>query len=78
MGNYMAAQPDHAPHALLTPNQVAEILGISVGTLTVWRSTCRYQLPWIKVGSRVMNDIASVETFIDARRQSPIPTLGSE
>ena len=62
------------PRRLLAPDQVAEILGVSAGTLTVWRSTSRYQLPWIKVGSRVMYDPASVEAFIDTRRRIPDST----
>lgn len=73
LGNLMHLQPQ----PLLTPKQVAEILGVSVGTLTVWRSTNRYQLPWIKVGSLVMYEPASVEAFIDARRQIPAATLES-
>ena len=66
---------DEYPRPLLTPSQVAKILGISVGTLTVWRCTNRYELPYVKVGSRVRYEPASVEAFIDARRQTPVPLL---
>ena len=38
---------------LLTPAQMARLLGVSVGTLAVWRCTKRYPLPYIKVGRSV-------------------------
>jgi predicted DNA-binding transcriptional regulator AlpA len=63
----------NAPTPLLTPKKVATILGVSENTLSVWRSTNRYQLPWIKVGSRVMYDAAAVTEFIQARRRMGAP-----
>jgi excisionase family DNA binding protein len=38
---------------LMTPDQAASMLGISPRTLAAWRSTGRYALPYIKVGSKV-------------------------
>ncbi len=38
---------------LLTPCQVAEILGVSVGTLSIWRCLHRYDLPYKKIGRLV-------------------------
>ena len=35
---------------LLDENQTAQFLNVSPGTLSVWRSTGRYQLPFLKVG----------------------------
>jgi excisionase family DNA binding protein len=38
---------------LLTDDEAAKILGVTPGTLQVWRSTGRYQLPFVKVGRNV-------------------------
>lgn len=49
----------------LVPEQVAEELQVTVGTLAVWRATKRYPLPWIKIGRRVFYRRRDVETFIE-------------
>ncbi|SEI03638.1 helix-turn-helix domain-containing protein [Pseudomonas asplenii] len=41
------------PTDLLTPEQVADVLGLSPRTLAAWRSSRRNDLPWIKVGARI-------------------------
>jgi len=52
---------------LLTPAQAAKILGVSPGTLNVWRCTKRYPLPYVKIGNRrVMYREADVMAFIAA------------
>lgn len=53
---------------LLTPQQVAEMIGISAGTLAVWRCTKRYPLPYVKFGGAVKYRREDVETFIVKRR----------
>jgi hypothetical protein len=40
---------------LLSPNEVADVLGVSKQTLAVWRCEQRYPLPYVKVGSRVIS-----------------------
>ncbi|WP_144210037.1 helix-turn-helix domain-containing protein [Shewanella donghaensis] len=52
---------------LLTPAQVSEFLGVTIGTLSVWRCTGRYPLSFIKVGRRVMYRQSDVENFINGR-----------
>ncbi|ARD23249.1 helix-turn-helix domain-containing protein [Shewanella japonica] len=52
---------------LLTPSQVSEFLGVTIGTLSVWRCTGRYPLSFIKVGRRVMYRQSDVENFINGR-----------
>lgn len=49
---------------LLTPQAVAELLGVSVNTLAVWRCTGRYPLPYRKVGRKVRYEPSEVEAFI--------------
>ena len=54
-------------HKLLTPKEVAEMLGVTVGTLAVWRTTKRYNLPYSKIGRKPMYRCVDVEAFIDSR-----------
>lgn len=54
---------------LMTPIEVAEILGVSVETLNVWRATKRYNLNYIKSGRLVRYRIEDVEAFIASRLQ---------
>lgn len=52
---------------LLSPRKVAEILGVTEATLSVWRCTKRYPLPFVKSGRRVMYRLEDVEAFIAQR-----------
>jgi hypothetical protein len=52
---------------LLTPRQVAEILGVTVGTLSIWRCLHRYNLPYKKIGRLVKYEAQAVADFIDSR-----------
>jgi excisionase family DNA binding protein len=55
--------------SLLTPEEVAEYLGVSVETLNVWRCTKRYNLPYVKAGRLVRYRRADVEAFVASRLQ---------
>ena len=55
---------------LLTPAQVAEKLRITDKTLAVWRCTGRYDLPFIKIGRKVVYDQHDVDAFIESRKVS--------
>jgi hypothetical protein len=52
---------------LLTPNEVSEILGVSVQTLAVWRCTKRYGLKFVKAGRLAMYLESDLQAFIDSR-----------
>lgn len=52
---------------LLTPQDVAARLGISVPTLATWRCTKRYALTYIKIGRLVRYRLADVEAFEASR-----------
>jgi predicted site-specific integrase-resolvase len=56
---------------LLTPEKTAELLGVSTNTLACWRSTKRYPLAYLLVGSRVRYRTSDIERFLDARAQTP-------
>lgn len=49
---------------LLTPDQVADLLGVTPHTLAVWRCQRRYDLPYAKVGRAVRYRASDVADFI--------------
>lgn len=52
---------------LLSDHQAAEVLKTKAATLSVWRCTGRYALPYVKVGRRVRYRAGDLKAFI-ARR----------
>lgn len=57
---------------LLPPEEAAAILGVTIGTLSVWRSTNRYALKYVKAGRLVRYRPEDIQTFIDSRTVSPV------
>lgn len=56
---------------LLNEQEAAQFLDIAPGTLSVWRSTGRYNLKFLKVGRSVKYRRADLLAWLDARvRQS--------
>lgn len=51
----------------MTPEETAHVLGVTSGTLSVWRSTKRYSLPYIKIGHKVFYRGRDIESFIESR-----------
>ncbi|NQU45237.1 helix-turn-helix domain-containing protein [bacterium] len=63
---------------LLSPEEVAGALGVSIATLATWRSKGRYPLRFTKIGSRVRYRAEDVERFVESRLadhtgQNPAP-----
>ncbi|MCA9078252.1 MAG: helix-turn-helix domain-containing protein [Planctomycetaceae bacterium] len=56
---------------LLTPSEVAAMLGVKVQTLALWRSTQRYDLRYIKIGSAIRYRAEDVLQFIERQTVSP-------
>jgi len=54
---------------LLSGPQVAEIIGTSPKTLPIWRHTGRVDLPYIKIGRKVMYRPEDVEAFLERNRR---------
>jgi len=52
---------------LLDEQQTAAILGLSPGTLSVWRSTGRYELAFVKIGARVRYRRCDLDAWLDSR-----------
>ena len=58
-----------APSDLLTPEQVADFLGMSPRTLSAWRYKRRGGPAWCKCGSLVRYRKADVITWLDGGKQ---------
>lgn len=65
-------QKARATNYLLSPKETAEILGTTPGVLSVWRTTKRYPLAFVKVGRKVMYQSEAVQAFIDSRTILPV------
>ena len=48
-----------------TRKEASEYLGVADGTLAVWASTGRYDLPFVKIGSRVLYFERDLNSFIE-------------
>lgn len=59
-----------APSDLLDEKPAAEFLDVSPGTLSVWRCTGRYALPFIKVGRRVKYRRTDLIAWLESRTRS--------
>jgi hypothetical protein len=60
---------------LLTPEQAAKQLHVGLQTLAVWRCHRRYQLAYVKIGSKVLYPQSAIDRFIQARTvtNEPVP-----
>ena len=54
---------------LLSPQQTAEILGVKVTTLCNWRHNKRYNLPYVKIGSKIKYPEDGIIAFIEERTE---------
>ena len=58
------------PSEYLNTTEAAEFLGVSIGTLEVWRCTKRYPLPYVKVGRLVKYRRSDLEAWLASRTVS--------
>jgi excisionase family DNA binding protein len=56
-----------AGRELLDEQAAAAFLDVSPGTLSVWRSTGRYALPFVKVGRKVRYRRADLAEWLESR-----------
>ena len=59
-----------ADSTLLDSGQAAHYLGLSSETLSVWRSTGRYNLKFHKVGRMVRYSVGDLKTFLESRTRT--------
>lgn len=52
---------------LLDSDQAANYIGVTPGTLEVWRCTKRYHIPFIKVGRLVRYRKSELDNFLEQR-----------
>lgn len=57
----------HATRELLDEREAAGVLDVSPGTLSVWRCTGRYNLPFVKVGRKVRYRRADLMAWLEER-----------
>lgn len=55
---------------LLDEKQAAEVLTVEPGTLSVWRSTGRYSIPFVKVGRRVRYRRSDLLAWLKSRTRA--------
>jgi len=55
---------------LLDEKQAAEVLTVEPGTLSVWRSTGRYKIPFVKVGRRVRYRHSDLLAWLESRTRA--------
>jgi hypothetical protein len=53
---------------LLSNDDAADFLGISPGTLVVWRCEKRYPVPYLKVGRKVLYNVDDLVAWLESRR----------
>jgi excisionase family DNA binding protein len=55
---------------LLSSQQAAALINVTSGTLSVWRSTGRYGIPFIKIGRKVRYRKSDLIAWLDSRTHS--------
>ena len=55
---------------LLDEKQAATVLNVKPGTLSVWRSTGRYSIPFVKVGRSVRYRLGDLNAWLESRTQA--------
>jgi hypothetical protein len=55
---------------LLDEKAAAEFLDLKPGTLSVWRSTGRYSIPFLKIGHLVRYRRSALETWLESRTRA--------
>ncbi len=61
----------------LDPEEAAKALGVTPGTLAVWRSTERYLLPYLKIGGKVKYRPKDIHLFIESKLITPKVSVNS-
>ena len=59
---------------LLNPKETSEFIGITVATLAVWRTTKRYNIPYIKVGRLIKYRERDLIQWLEQRTKNPEST----
>lgn len=63
---------DKTIEQLLGEPEASTFIGVKPGTLSVWRSTGRYSIPFIKVGSKVKYRVSDLAKWLDERTRTSV------
>jgi len=66
----MQGQSIPSDDPLLDDKAAAKVIDVSPGTWPVWRSTGRYNLPFIKIGRKVRYRRSDLENWLQARTRT--------
>ena len=55
---------------LLDEKSAAQFLEVAPGTLSVWRCTGRYKIPFIKVGRLVRYRVSDLDAWLESRTRT--------
>lgn len=64
------SKTDESSRNLLDEKAAANFLDLKPGTLSVWRSTGRYRIPFVKVGHLVRYRRADLESWLESRTRA--------
>lgn len=64
---------DKYPDILITRNELAEMLGISRGTIDVWVSTKRVNIPFVRIGKAIRYRISDVLAYLEKNTVKTYP-----
>lgn len=53
---------------IFTNKEAADYIGVKENTLAIWRSTGRYKIPYVKVGTKVIYNKVDLDAWLDSRR----------
>lgn len=60
------------PDQLLSVEQTAELLCVSVATLNAWRSNGRHNLPYVRVGNRIRYRLSDLREWLQSRTTTQV------
>ena len=60
------------PPQRLTREQAANYIGVTCGTLDVWRCTGRHGVPFVRIGRKIYYLKDDLDMWLDSRRVTPL------
>ena len=64
---------------LLNDERAAAFIGLeNKDTLAVWRCTKRYDLPYIKVGRKVLYHVEDLRAWLESRKVRPVEAVSQK
>lgn len=52
------------PDGRMSPREAAPYIGVTEGTLAVWRSTRRYPIPYYRIGNKIFYSKRDLDAFL--------------